>query len=146
MTEQDLLVGKTILSVKIATDRMALLFSFNDGTSLVARTDGDCCSQTWIEHVELPTEFPAKIISAGSIELNIDDVTNDDYECLSFYGYKISTDKGDMVIDYRNSSNGYYGGDIVFGKREDWPEDEYYSFYGGVYGQNISNEEWEDIK
>ena len=42
-----------------------------------------------------------------------------------------------MVIDYRNNSNGYYGGEIV------WPGED---FYGGVYGQNESNMDWRDIE
>lgn len=140
MTEQkreDLIVNKTIVSMYIASDKKALLFKFNDGSELIARTYGDCCSHSWIEHIELPTEFPAKVLSICELELNIPDLTDDDYECLAFYGFKISTDKGDIVIDYRNSSNGYYGGDLVFGSEH---------FFGGVYGQNISNEVWEEIK
>ena len=54
------------------------------------------------------------------------------------YGVKITTDKGHIVIDYRNASNGYYGGNLS------WPDDSY--FYGGVHGQNESNEEWVDIE
>ena len=45
-----------------------------------------------------------------------------DCDCVQYYGAKITTNKGDMVIDYRNDSNGYYGGDIV------WPGE---GFYGG---------------
>jgi hypothetical protein len=58
-------------------------------------------------------------------------------EVLAFYGCKISTDKGEIVIDYRNDSNGYYGGNLS------WPDDKY--FYGGVYKQNVSAEVWRDV-
>ena len=58
-------------------------------------------------------------------------------DCVQYYGAKITTNKGDMVIDYRNDSNGYYGGEIV------WPGE---GFYGGVYGQNESNMDWRDIE
>jgi hypothetical protein len=40
------------------------------------------------------------------------------------------------VIDYRNESNGYYGGELC------WPDDH---FYGGVHGQNVSTEQWVDV-
>lgn len=58
-------------------------------------------------------------------------------EYLQFYGFKIQTQKGDVVIEYRNSSNGYYGGNLA------WNDDDY--FYGGVFGQNNSKLEWEQI-
>lgn len=133
MSDKDL-IGKTIKELKIADDKKALLFILEDG-EVIARVDGDCCSDTWIEHVEIPTELPAKVISIDELELNADMDTRDGE--LAFYGHKISTDKGDIIIDYRNESNGYYGGNIVFG------DDGY--FYGGVYGQNVSSLNWVDI-
>lgn len=131
------IVGKTVQQVKIADDKKALLFVCDDGEHIV-KIDGDCCSDSWIEHVELPAlGFPAEVLSVSNLDLPGSCENHSDYECLAVYGCKISTDKGDMVIDYRNSSNGYYGGDIV------WP-DEY--FYGGVYNQNVSSLQWVDIE
>ena len=108
-----------------------------ENEEVIAKTDGDCCSETWIEHVELPSlGFPAKVISVEELELNKEPQRDNNYECLEFYGCKITTDKGDIIIDYRNESNGYYGGELC------WPGD---TFYGGVFGQNVSEEEWEDL-
>lgn len=130
------LIGLTIKELKIADDKKALLFITDNG-DIKARADGDCCSATWIENVELPAlGFPAKVISVNELEMP-DPMEAEDCECLQFYGLKIVTDRGEIIIDYRNESNGYYGGDLS------WP-DEY--FYGGVYGQNISTENWVDIK
>lgn len=42
-----------------------------------------------------------------------------------------------MVIDYRNESNGYYSGNLS------WGDGDY--FYGGVYGQNVSKQDWQKI-
>lgn len=138
----NLLLGKKIVDLKIATDKMALLFICSSGEELVARTDGDCCSNSWIETVELPAlGFPFTIIKIDDLDLPGSCDDHPDLECLAVYGAKISTDKGDMVVDYRNSSNGYYGGNIV------WPNDDEYSyFYGGVYGQNESLLEWTEIE
>lgn len=132
----NILIGKTISSIKIADDKEAILFVTQDG-EVIARCDADCCSNTWIEHVELPAlGLPAKVIAVDNLDLPGSDDNHPDYDCLQVYGCKITTDKGQIVIDYRNSSNGYYGGDLV------WPDD---YFYGGVYGQNVSTMNWVDI-
>lgn len=132
------LIGKKIVDVKIAEDKLAMLFVCDNGEELVVRVDADCCSYTWIESVELPAlGFPFTVIACDDLDMNKEPLENEEYECLQFYGSKITTDKGDMVIDYRNDSNGYYGGDIV------WPGE---GFYGGVYGQNESNMNWRDIE
>ena len=99
--------------------------------------DADCCSHTWVESIELPAlGFPFVIGAIEDLELNADLDTQGGE--LEFYGAKIVTDKGDMIIDYRNESNGYYGGSIV------WPGDGY--FYGGVYQQKVSKLVWVDIQ
>jgi len=131
----NILEGRTLTGMKIADDKKAILFESVEG-NIIAKADGDCCSSTWIEHIELPAMgFPAMVMTIE--DLNMPDVEQkDDYEVVQAYGCKISTDKGDIVIEYRNESNGYYGGNLA------WPGD---YFYGGVYGQNISEEKWTDI-
>jgi len=138
VNKKHILEGRKILDIKIADDKEAIKFITDQG-DVIAKTDADCCSHTWVESIELPAGgFPAQVISAEDLDLNKPNASNDEYECLAFYGFKISTDKGDIIIDYRNSSNGYYGGSL------NWPDDGY--FYGGVHGQNISTEKWVDIK
>jgi hypothetical protein len=129
-------VGKTITGIKIARDREAMLISTTDGQHNIVRVDGDCCSHSWIESVELPAlGFPALVTAVDDLDLSQhNDDHSDEFECLQVYGVKISTDRGEIVIDFRNSSNGYYGGNIV------WPYSDY--FYGGVFGQNISDNDW----
>lgn len=127
---------KRIIGIEIADDKKAMRFLVEGGDPIVAKADGDCCSSSWIEHVELPAlGFPAKVISVSDIDLP--GASEDDYGSIIVYGLKIITDKGEIVIDYRNSSNGYYGGDLS------WPDDDY--FYGGVHGQNISTEKWQPV-
>lgn len=127
------LVGKTVNGLEIAEDKKAIRFLCDDGKH-VARCDGDCCSNTWIEHVELPAMgFPFKVLEAS--DLDTGEESSGEYgDVIAHYGLKLTTDKGDFVLDYRNESNGYYGGNLS------WPDDNY--FYGGVYEQNVSNEEW----
>lgn len=128
------LVGHTIKEMKIADDKKAILF-VTDKENVIAKMDGDCCSDTWCEHIEM-VSLPATVIDVEDIDMpNLGNP--DEYEVVAYYGCKITTDKGHIIIDYRNSSNGYYGGNISF------PDDSY--FYGGVYGQNVSKEVWKDI-
>jgi hypothetical protein len=133
------LIGKTITGLKIADDRQALLFQTTDG-DMVVDVDADCCSYTWIEHVDLPAlGFPALVTAVEDLDLpqeHKDSTFHKDSDVLAFYGCKISTDRGEIVIDYRNDSNGYYGGDLS------WPG-EYH--YGGVYRQNVSAHNWQDV-
>jgi hypothetical protein len=129
---------KIITGVEIADDRKAMRFLIEGADPIVAKADGDCCSSSWIEHVELRAGgFPAKVLNVDDIDLPGSNDNDSEHECLAVYGMKIGTDKGDLVIDYRNSSNGYYGGNLS------WPDDDY--FYGGVHGQNVSNEDWRPL-
>ena len=131
-----LLVDKTLTMVELATDSKAIRFTV-DGETVVAKCDGDCCSSTWIESIEMPAAgLPAKIIGVSDLDLPEVD-SGDEYVDIKRYGLKLITDKGELVLDYRNESNGYYGGNLS------WPG-EYH--YGGVHGQNESNEDWKPVE
>jgi hypothetical protein len=136
--KQNPLIGKVITGMEIAADRQALRFIMADG-EMVVNVDADCCSYTWVEHVDLPAlGFPATVLAVDDLELPDRPAStfHKDHEVLEFYGCKITTDRGEIIIDYRNDSNGYYGGSLT------WPG-EY--FYGGVFGQNCSNHEWQKL-
>ena len=107
------LEGKTISRILIAEDKEALKFETTEG-DVIAIAYGDCCSTTWVEHVDLPARgFPALVQSVSNLDLDKPDEESE-YSVIQFYGLKITTNNGDIVIDYRNESNGYYGGDLVF--------------------------------
>ncbi len=132
------LIGKTITAIEIAEDRQALRFLLADGEMIVG-TDADCCSYTWVEHVELPAlGLPALVTAVEDLDMpeGAASTFHTDPDSLQFYGCKISTDRGEIVIDYRNDSNGYYGGSLL------WPG-EYH--YGGVFGQNNSEQKWQPL-
>jgi len=134
---QHILIGKTLTGIELTTDRKAIRFYTTDGGPILARCDGDCCSDTWVEHVSLPARgFPAVVMSASDVSMpDLGEMPNRDV--IAYYGFKLETDKGEFLIDYRNDSNGYYGGNLS------WPDDEY--FYGGVHGQNIAVDEWRSV-
>ena len=137
--EKNPMIGKTITELLIAKDRQSLLFKTTGG-DVVVQTDADCCSYTWIEHVEIPAlGFPAAVLAIEDLCMpgQPESTFNKDTDVLAYYGCKITTDRGEIVIDYRNDSNGYYGGSLT------WPGEDH---YGGVFGQNISTQEWQQLE
>lgn len=122
------LIGKTVTAVFLSEGGYAIRFDTSEVTSIIARAYGDCCSRTWIENVDGAEQLLGTVVSVDDIPSTADVVEESAYgDVTSYYGCKITTDKGFAVIDYRNESNGYYGGSLS------WPGD---YFYGGVYNQN----------
>lgn len=129
-----ILENKIVNNIYLTRDKLAIKFETTGG-DIIARTDADCCSHTWVEHIELPAlGFPAVVLSTENLYL-ADGVRYDEDTYTQFYGFKIVTDKGEIIIDYRNESNGYYGGDLI------WPGEG--GYYGGVYGQQEYEDDWE---
>lgn len=130
------LMGKTIESVWMAEDNKAIKFCIKGGEEIIAKTDGDCCSDTWIESLEMPENMIGTVREAHDVDMpEVPGVNNEEnYALTRFYGFRIVTERGISTMDYRNQSNGYYGGNLC------WPvaEGEYDYFYGGMFGQNIS--------
>ena len=124
------LFNRPLLAVKLHTDREQLDFEFEDGSVVSYLTYGDCCSFTWIEHLEQPIDLRGAVIT-GVDEPEMEESTNSDdggctpekqcnyptgdhsHECVACYRTVFHTDKGDIDVEYRNDSNGYYGGDLV---------------------------------
>lgn len=139
MEKKHHLIGREIHGMKISADKMALLLMLDEKEASLALCEAECCSYTWIENIELPKNiFPTKVFSVEEIEMpDLGDMPGCDI--VSYYGIKITTDKGHIIIDYRNDSNGYYGGGLVFEK-----ENKY--LCSRDYDQNILNQKWVDLK
>ena len=139
------LVGLTILSVDMTGDRKALRFNVEGREPLVYYADGDCCSSSWIEHIEGVARLKGKVTATEDIDLPGVDADNE-WDVVTVYGYGITTDNGTAVIDFRNASNGYYGGSMVLVSGCVAPEAKHYHyFYGGVYGQNRPEDGWKPL-
>lgn len=115
MENQNPLIGKTITKVEMLQDKTALRFTCADGTVEYASCYGDCCSSTWIEHIEDPENLLGTVISVEELVLGDGSWEEQDREYVQFYGCKIYTQRGYCLIDYRNESNGYYGGELYWG-------------------------------
>ena len=104
------LIGKSIVSFDWTSD--SIMIRFSDGNEITGEAFGDCCSSTWLESIDLPENISGVLISVTNIDMPEQPYDEKEHDCLQFYGVKISTSRGSAVIDYRNSSNGYYGGSI----------------------------------
>lgn len=109
MITKQKLFGKLLNYVEISADRETVTFHFLCGATCSFKVYGDCCSSSWIEHFELPGDirgaYVMDVIDGGGVE-----VAHPDHECLQVYNTTFRTTLGDIVLEYRNSSNGYYGG------------------------------------
>jgi hypothetical protein len=103
------LVGLTITHVKVNEDKTAISFVYFNGEKSY-RAEGDCCSYSWIEHLSgIEQLIGATVTRIEDIALpEVEGV--DGWDVVQSYGLKIHTNKGYALLEYRNSSNGYYGG------------------------------------
>jgi len=128
------LVGKVITEIRINKSRTVLTFLTNENHIIQYHAEGDCCSKSWIEHVEGVQDFIGKEIES------FEEVT----ACHKIEGMLTSRGKGEMVdvyfyrlkvkggwnpvltIDLRNDSNGYYGGTLEYvGERKEYFDHEW---------------------
>lgn len=106
------MLGKPLHSVEVSADKERLTFTFQGGAVAVFRAEGDCCSSTWIEHLTVPDDVAGSAIEAV-VEGESTEEQHPEHDCLQTYKTSFRTAKGDIVVEYRNSSNGYYGGYLV---------------------------------
>ena len=112
------LIDRTLRSVGIAAGGTELVFSL-DGEEIVYGVEADCCSETWIEHITVPGDINGAVVLRVSDSGSVD-ATPEQYEqmreegrypdSVEVYHTSFATDRGEIIVEYRNNSNGYYGG------------------------------------
>jgi hypothetical protein len=104
------LVGKILAAVAVSEDKERLIFHLEDGRTVTYRTEADCCSSTWIEHLTVPPDVAGSEVT-GVAEQEMGELgEHQDFEVIQLYQTSFATAKGEIIVEYRNSSNGYYGG------------------------------------
>ena len=118
------LIGNKIQTVEVDKNNQHYL-RFNcvekDGTlsELIYFAEGECCSESWFSEVLPDWQFEQgnEVVNVEMLEINkisqqiiaADKRTRQEYD--EVYGYKVMDNAGnDLIIVFRNSSNGYYGG------------------------------------
>ena len=87
---------------------------------------GDCCSDSWINHISGLDELVGGTVREVD---NIDfhallqvepEATRQEYDEVLFY--RVYTEKGVCSFEFRNSSNGYYGGSLERVTEDSWKD------------------------
>jgi hypothetical protein len=112
------LIGKTITGLFVNEDQSALMFTHPDNEKTCYETEADCCSETWFADITgVGALLDSTVLEVEEVKLpsdleDQDKRTRQEYD--EFYGVKLKTTRGHVDIVYRNSSNGYYGGEIEY--------------------------------
>ena len=110
------LIGKKISRICVNDDQHLLVFYHPEGQFTAYDTYGDCCSETWFaDIVGVSALLNGVVERCDEIPMNAVYEADDARSRQQFdkvYSVKLKTDLGYVDIAYRNSSNGYYGGDI----------------------------------
>lgn len=104
------LIGLKIIKLEIGNSENALRFTTKDG-ALTYVCEGDCCSETWFSEI-LDLDCMVNHTISEVQDLILPDWKDGHGRQLSdkFYGFRITSEVGYTTVVYRNSSNGYYGG------------------------------------
>jgi hypothetical protein len=121
MSVLDVLVGKQVQELLMDEDREHIAFVTDQG-----RYDfycfADCCSESWINHVNfVDALIGGTVQSVDEVDMHSllqvePEATRQEHDQVMFY--RIHTDKGTCVLEFRNSSNGYYGGELGIARGE----------------------------
>lgn len=107
------LAGETILSTEWNEGGVTFV---TDKGPVEWEVDADCCSNTWIEHADFEL-CRGKVLKVEDAELPrewyVKHPGPEEQDHLQTYGITIQTEAGTGTIDFRNESNGYYGGSLV---------------------------------
>jgi hypothetical protein len=110
------LIGSTITEVWINGNQKYMRFVNTEGVNFDFMVDGDCCSESWFADIfgfDKLLGFKITLTEVIYLDENVYNTSDgrgrQDYDKV--YGFRIITEGGVAVISFRNSSNGYYGGD-----------------------------------
>lgn len=114
--------GRRVLQIDVSDGEDAICFRCEHDVNVVWEVWGDCCSSSWwadgFNLNELRGEVVKEIQSIELPEYNVEDGRGRQEED-KVYGYEIKTDAGASKFVFRNSSNGYYGGDMELAEDRD---------------------------
>lgn len=130
------LIGRTITALQVSDGEEFLVFTTDSGVITYTTVAAYCCdSETWFADITGVSALLGHTVSASRVtELGAaaDARTRREYDKL--YGVTLTTDYGRCDIVFRNSSNGYYGGEIRL-----WEEDD-------LFGNPCSRDEIESVR
>lgn len=119
------LIGERINGLFIGNDNWTILFRTINGRYLQFNTENDCCNQVWFNHIsglDCITSAENRLfdLMAGAEVLSVEDKgwerlgsDEDEFNVIDDGFWTITTTRGRIDIEVRNSHNGYYGGNVA---------------------------------
>lgn len=108
-------MGKRILKIEIDKENQHFLKFSTDKGEIIYQAEGDCCSESWFYG------FNGVLALLGFVVYTVEKVDMGEIkgyvgrqEETCAYCIKLTSTGGHTDIEFRNSSNGYYGGEVVF--------------------------------
>lgn len=119
------LEGKTLTRIDWDRDKDVITFAWDGGQERYG-VEGDCCSTSWFDSFEGAADIIGSPIVKVT-ELDLPDLETDAEDrpictcknCnaeyghgarVAVYGFRIETNEASATLEFRNDSNGYYGG------------------------------------
>lgn len=118
------LIGKTIKKIFVDDKEQGYLKFETEQGNLFFQAVGDCCSESYFSDINrIDNLINEKVIGVEEVELMPEEYTENEsrQDSDEVYGFRIHTNKGTGLIIMRNSSNGYYGGELV--EMDEMPEE-----------------------
>mgnify|MGYP000072346769 CR=1 FL=1 len=94
--------------VLISEDKRFFCFVFEHGLKLAYQSSGDCCAESWIEHVSGLNWLIGNEISDVIEREYQENVAQSDDDHVDIFGYTFVTNKGRFDLEFRGEHNGYY--------------------------------------
>lgn len=106
-------VGRVLRGVAVSNGEHTLRLDFESGPAVYVTTEGNCCSESWWADITgVKQALGHKIYEVEELEsYDAGDDGRTRQESDEVYGYKLRTSGGVVTLVFRNSSNGYYGGE-----------------------------------
>ncbi len=109
------LIGKKVLKIEIDKEKQHYLKFTTDSGEFLYFAEGDCCSESWfygMNGVESLIGQVVKTVEQADLGVVLNYIGRQ--EETEAYCIKITSTGGHTDIEFRNSSNGYYGGSVVY--------------------------------
>lgn len=119
LSKYNKLLFRDLKTVRVSQDKQELIFEFMDGSASIYKTSADCCSSSWIEYLTNNVRSAEQIVD---VEELANAKPQDGHQCGPWCAHDvlktyqvvfITNKKNRIVVEFRNNSNGYYGGDLL---------------------------------
>jgi hypothetical protein len=121
------MVGKTIMKVEMEEEHEVLRFTDSAGETYHYTLYAGCCSRTWIEHINGITQLLGHEVTGAAL-VPMDTIERGSWEYIRCYSYRMTTQVGTFEVELRNSSNGYYGGELQYAELLTGEDAEYWGW------------------